>query len=283
MQKIEILGVKVNNVTMDETIEQIEEFIKSKKPHQICTVNPEFIMAAQKDRGFKDVLNNADLCVPDGAGLWWASRFLSKRISHIANLPRSPRVEAGRQAGRKSQIIQERVTGVDLIWKLAETAEKRGYGLYLLGAGPSVAEQTALVLRTKYPRLKIVGISEGVPQINQARNSILDLDAFEKKLVSQLSHLAPQILFVAYGAPKQDKFIAKYKKELGVPVMMGVGGAFDFISGRIRRAPKWMRILHLEWLFRLILEPNRLNRIITAIIRFPWAVLNDKSRSNDKT
>lgn len=266
MQELNILGVKVNNVTMDETIERIEGFIKSKKPHQICTVNPEFIMAAQKDREFMNVLNGADLCVSDGAGLLWASRYLSKLVNSSTRQPMTP--------------IQGRVTGVDLIWKMAEIAEKRGYSIYLLGAGPSVAEQTALGLRTKYPYLKIAGVSEGVPKLQPDRTSVLDIDSFEKSLASKIYKLKPNILLVAYGAPKQDKFITKYKKELGVPVMMGVGGAFDFISGRLRRAPKWMRTIHLEWLYRLILEPRRLNRILTAVVKFPWAVIMAGARNN---
>lgn len=259
MKIIEILGIKVNNVDYQEAIAKIEEFIKSGKPHQICTVNPEYIMAAQKDEEFREILNKADLCLPDGAGLLWASRFLAKKRSAISD--------------QRLAIIQERVTGVDLIWKLAELSEKRGYSIYLLGAGPGVAEQTALVLRTKYPLLKIVGASEGIPQLDQSRGAILDIDQFEKDLITQISNLKPQILLVAFGHPKQDKFIAKYKKELRIPVMIGVGGAFDFISGRRKRAPKWMRTIHLEWLFRLILEPHRLNRIITATIKFPWAVV----------
>jgi len=252
MTDIKILGVKINNVDYRTTIEKIEEFIKSQKPHQICTINPEYIMAAQKDPEFKQILNQADLCIPDGTGLILASRFLAKS---------------------KSQIIKKRVTGVDLIWKLAELGQKKSYSIYLLGAGPGIAEQTANILCNKYPELKIAGFSEGIPQLPRNRKIILDLDRFEKELVSKICKLKPQILLVAYGAPKQDKFIAKYKKELAVPVMIGVGGSFDFISGRIKRAPQWMQKTHLEWLYRLFREPKRINRIITATIRFPIAVI----------
>jgi len=255
---MKILNVKVNNITFQETIIKIEEFIKTKKPHQICTVNPEFIMAAQKDREFRDVLNNADLSVPDGAGLLWAAKYLSKK-SLVSS--------------RQPSVIKERVAGIDLVWEMAKLAEKKGYILYLLGAGPGVAEQTAITLRTKFPDLKIAGVSEGIPQLEPGRASVLDLDKYEKKLVTDICKLKTDILLVAYGAPKQDLFIAKYKKELNVPAMMGVGGSFDYISGRIPRAPIWMQKLALEWLYRLINEPKRFNRIITATIRFPWKII----------
>lgn len=252
MNKIKILDVNINIVNINDTTKIIDDFIKSKKPHQICTVNPEYIMTARADSHFKQIVNSADLCVPDGAGLLWASRYI-----------------------RKSHALTQRVTGVDLIWKLAQIGESKGYRFYLLGGKPGVGEQTALVLKTKYPNLKIVGISQGRPESIQS-NIKFDSEIFEKKLVSSISKLKPDILLVAYGAPKQDKFIFKYKKELNVPVMMGVGGSFDFISGRIKRAPRWMQKIGLEWLFRLFVEPKRLNRIITATIRFPLKVILSK-------
>lgn len=260
-----ILNVKVDNISFSETIDKIQEFIKSKKPHQICTVNPEFIIAAQKNKEFMTVLNNADLCVPDGTGLIWASKYLSKKSSVVS---------------RQSLVIKERVTGVDLVWKIADLAEKNGYTMYLLGAGPAVAEQTAITLRTKFPDLKIVGVSEGIPQLESSRTSVLDLNGFEKKLVTDIGKLKPDILLVAYGAPKQDIFIAKYKKELNISVMMGVGGSFDYISARVPRAPIWMQKIGLEWLYRLFVEPKRFNRIITATIRFPLAIMRDRNNSH---
>lgn len=258
MKEIKILDIKVNPIAKKEAIEKIDEFIVSKKPHQICTVNPEYIMAAQKDLEFKKIINDADLCVPDGAGLWWASRIHSRQADNIA--------------------IPERITGIDLIYDICELASKKGYSIYLLGAGPTVAEQTALILKNKYPELKIAGISEGIPQLTTGRQINLDAEKFEDELAAQISNLKPQILLVAYGAPKQDKFIYKHKKILNVPIMIGVGGSFDFISGRVKRAPKWMRNLHLEWLYRLINQPSRINRIITATIRFPIKVIFSKNK-----
>ncbi len=255
MNKIKILGIEIDVVDLKNAIEIIDGFVKTKKPHQICTVNPEYIMAAQNDTTFKAIINSADLRVPDGAGLLWATRY-----------------------ARKSHILTQRVTGVDLIWQLAKTGEKNGYKFYLLGGKPGVAEQAALVLKTQYPNLKIVGISQGKPESPQS-NIKFNSQVFETKLVTSISKLKPDILLVAYGAPRQDKFIYKHKKELNVPVMMGVGGSFDFISGRIKRAPKWMQQIGLEWLFRLILEPKRINRIITATIRFPLKVMFSKKNN----
>ncbi len=265
MKEIKILDVKVNPIAKSEAIEKIDEFIVSKKPHQICTVNPEYMMAAQKDLEFKKIINEADLCVADGAGLWWASRYQNLKGKSQKS-----------KDSNQSSIIKERITGIDLVYDICSLASKKGYSIYLLGAGPTVAEQTALILKSKYPNLKIAGISEGIPQLTTGRQINLDTENFESNLAVQISKLNPQILLVAYGAPKQDKFIYKHKKILNIPVMMGVGGSFDFISGRIKRAPKWMQKMHLEWLYRLINQPSRINRIITATIRFPIKVLFSK-------
>ncbi|MCL5795282.1 MAG: WecB/TagA/CpsF family glycosyltransferase, partial [Patescibacteria group bacterium] len=277
MDKIQILDININLVDIKQAIDIIDGFIKSKKPHQICTVNPEYIMAAQKDVEFKKIINNADLCVPDGAGLIWASKFIEK--SRVESRESTSQKSTSSDQRLASSVLTQRVTGIDLIWKLAQTGESKGYKFYFLGGKPGVAEQAALILKTKYPNLKIVGISEGQSEFPQA-NIKFNKDNFAKKLVAKIKALSPDILLVAYGAPKQDKFIAKFKKELNVPAMIGVGGSFDFISGRIKRAPKWMQKTGLEWLFRLFIEPKRLNRIITATIRFPLKVILSKNLTN---
>jgi N-acetylglucosaminyldiphosphoundecaprenol N-acetyl-beta-D-mannosaminyltransferase len=271
MNKTKILDINIDIVDITKTITIIDDFIKSKKPHQVCTVNPEYIMAAQKNNDFKQIVNNADLCVPDGAGLIWASRLIAKSKVHESTSQKS--TSSGQRL--TSNALAQRVTGVDLIWHLAKEGEKRGHKFYLLGGKPGVAQQAALVLKTKYPNLKIVGISQGKPEFLQS-NIKFNAENFEKELVTKIKTLSPDILLVAYGAPKQDMFISKFKKELNVPVMMGVGGSFDFISGRIKRAPKWMRKIGLEWLFRLFIEPKRFGRIFTATVRFPLRVMTSK-------
>ncbi len=247
--QISILNVKIDNINYKQTIKKIDRFIKSKKPHQIITVNPEIIMAAQNDENYKKILNSSDLNVADGAGLWWAAKYTHQKLNY-------------------------RITGVDLIDKMTKLAAKKKYRMFFLGGQNKAGEYAADNLREKYPNLHVAGCCEGYPIIKDKLTKKENLKNI--KLINKILKTNPDILLVAYGAPKQEKFIAKYKNKLNIPVIIGVGGAFDFISGRIKRAPKWMQTLHIEWLYRLIQQPSRLNRIVTATIRFPWAVINNK-------
>ncbi len=233
---VQILGVRVDAVTYDEAIDLIGSWIQQRGPHQIATANPEFVMAAQRDPGFRRVLAAADLCVADGVGLLWAARRLG------ATLP-------------------ERVTGSDLTPLLAQEASRRGWRLYLLGAAPGVAEQTARLLEAQNPGLRIAGVYAGSPA-----------EAEASAIVQRVAAARPDVLLVAYGAPAQDLWIARHGAALGVPVMMGVGGAFDHLVGVQRRAPAWVQRVHLEWLFRLVTQPWRWRRQL-ALPRFVWAVL----------
>lgn len=239
---LRILEVPVHNVTYAETLARIGQFIAEGGPHQICTVNPEFVMAAQQDSEFKHVLQQADLCVPDGIGLLFAAYWLR-------------------------QPLRERVAGSDLIPMLAHEAAAQGWRIFLLGAAEGVAEQTAAILKSNNPNLLIAGTWAGSPD-----------EAEEAEIVAKVVAARPQILWVAYGAPAQDKWIARNREKLNVPVMMGVGGAFDFITGKATRAPVWVQNLGLEWMHRLIQQPWRLGRILTAVPRFTWAVLRAHPR-----
>lgn len=241
---MEILGVRVDDVTYDETLVRIEGFIREGTPHQIVTVNPEFVVAAQRDERFRRVLNAADLALPDGIGLIWASRLLGGRHPQGVTL-------------------RERVAGSDLLPKIAALAAKRGYRLFLLGAAPGVAEETARRLRQRNPGLAVAGTYAGSPAIEE-----------EDEIVALVRAARPHILFVAYGAPQQDKWIARNLGRLGVPVCMGVGGAFDFIAGRAKRAPRWMQRMGLEWLHRLYHQPWRWRRML-ALPKFAWLVVRE--------
>lgn len=233
---VRILGVRVDAVSTRETIDIIAHWIAQGGPHQIATANPEFVMAAQRDAAFRQMLEAADLCVADGVGLLWAARRLGARLP-------------------------ERVTGSDLTPLLARVASQRGWRLYLLGAAPGVAEQTARLLEEQNPGLRIAGVYAGSPAAAEA-----------PAIVQRVAAARPDVLLVAYGAPAQDLWIARHGAELGVPVMMGVGGAFDHIVGVQRRAPAWVQRVHLEWLFRLVTQPWRWRRQL-ALPRFVWAVL----------
>jgi heptosyltransferase-2 len=234
-----ILGVRVDNVNYDQALSLIEGFVVSGTPHQVVTVNPEFIVAAQSDDEFRNILNVSSLALPDGVGLLWAARFLGRPL-------------------------QERVTGTDTMQRVAALAAQKGYSLFLLGAASGIAVATAARLCEVYPGLKIVGTHAGSPAPEE-----------EDEIVRLIQKAEPDVLFVAYGAPQQDRWIARNLIRLGVPVAMGVGGAFDFISGRAKRAPRWLQRLGLEWLHRLLHEPWRWRRML-ALPKFVWLVVRER-------
>jgi len=229
-----ILDVKIDELDFKQVMRKIADFCLGKRLRQIVTVNPEFIVAAQHDGEFKKILNAADLSVPDGYGLKIGARLSGQKIG-------------------------ERITGVDLTWEIAKLASERGWSLFLLGGKAGVAYKTAQRLKLVHPKLKIAGTYAGSPQ--------------EEGIIKKINSTKPDILLVAFGAPKQEKFIYNYRTRLNVKAAMGIGGTFDFISGTISRAPKWMRALGLEWLYRLIRQPKRLGRIFTAVVKFPLLVL----------
>jgi N-acetylglucosaminyldiphosphoundecaprenol N-acetyl-beta-D-mannosaminyltransferase len=234
---VHLLGVRVHAVTMSQTLAWVEAAVAARAPRQICTANPEFVMAAQRDREFLDLLNRADLVIPDGVGLLWAAR-------------------------QQGEHLPERVAGSDLIYRLAELAARHGWRLYFLGAAEGVAQQAAEALRAKYPGLVVAGTFAGSPRPEE-----------NAALVARVKAARPDVLMVAYGAPAQDKWIVRNLNELGVPVSLGVGGAFDFVAGVVPRAPVWLQRLNLEWLYRLWKQPWRIRRIFMAVVGFPLAVL----------
>ncbi len=252
-KRIHILGLPVDAITYDEWLDLIEQWIDSPLPategspggkgeaigvmaRHICTINPEFIMIAQSDVNFFNILSRADLCVPDGVGLLWAARHLG-------------------------QPLPERVTGSDGVPRIAERVAQKGWRLFFLGAAPGVADKAAQALRARYPGLQVVGTYSGSPAPEE-----------EDAIVGLVNAACADILFVAYGAPEQDKWIARNLPRLRVNMAMGVGGTFDFIAGVLARAPLWMQRLGLEWLFRLYLQPWRIGRMM-RLPRFVVAVL----------
>ncbi len=239
---VHVLGVPVHAATFESLLASIAQWIAQRTPtRQICTVSPEFVMIAQQDAEFMHVLRQADLCVADGVGLLWAARYLGRALP-------------------------ERVTGSDGVPLIAERAAQEGWRLYLLGAAPGVAERAAEALRTRYPNVQIVGTYAGSPAFQE-----------ETAIVERVNASGADILFVAYGAPQQDTWIARNRARLHVHVAMGVGGTFDFLAGVVPRAPRWMQRLGLEWLFRLLRQPWRWRRML-RLPRFVWAVLRYRER-----
>jgi N-acetylglucosaminyldiphosphoundecaprenol N-acetyl-beta-D-mannosaminyltransferase len=192
--------------------------------HLVATVNPEFVMRARSDHEFARLLESADLCLPDGFGVVWAAR-------------------------RRGCQMPGPVTGVDLIPRVAETCARRGWRLFLLGAGPGVAAELAERLRVEHAGLEVSSYEGSADP------------ASDDETVGAVALQRPQVLLVAFGAPKQELWIDRAGRRLEVPVGIGVGGSFDYLTGRVPRAPLWMRRAGLEWLFRLVRQPWRLRRM----------------------
>jgi N-acetylglucosaminyldiphosphoundecaprenol N-acetyl-beta-D-mannosaminyltransferase len=239
---VHILDVPVSKVTVSETWQLVHRFMKEPRLHQIATVNPEFVMKAQSDAEFAHILREAELCIPDGIGLIYASRWLQDPLP-------------------------ERVAGSELVYHVAELAAQEGWRLFLLGAAPGVAEQAAQVFQTRYSALIIADTYAGSPAL-----------AENEDIVARINASGADILFVAYGAPNQDKWIARNREKMPlIRIAIGVGGSLDFVSGSAVRAPQWVQQLGLEWLHRLLHEPWRWRRMM-ALPHFAVKVLASRRR-----
>lgn len=225
-----ILGVPVDNLNMEETLNRLEEFVytgrATGKSHQVATINADFVVKSLHDPELRYLLQEADLATADGMPLVWGARMLGVDL-------------------------EGRVAGADLIPALAERAAAKGFSIYLLGAAPTVAATAAEILQEKYPDLIIAGIH------SPPYRPVLEMD---EAIIEDIKRAQPDILLVAFGNPKQEKWIGMYKQRLNVPVMIGVGGTLDFIAGHTRRAPAWMQQTGLEWVHRLLQDPRRLWR-----------------------
>ena len=230
LKMVVILGVPIDNLNMAETLDKLEDLARRGQEtgigHQVATVNVDFIANAHDDPELLYLLQNVSLAMPDGMPLVWAARALG--------VP-----------------MEERVAGVDVVFRLAERAAHKGYSVYLLGAAPGVAAHAAEILQEKFPGLRICGVNSPIIQ---------SIEETDPDILEDISKSQPDILLVAFGNPKQEKWIARYSKQLRVPLMIGVGGTLDFISGTKKRAPEWMQRSGLEWIHRLAQEPGRLWR-----------------------
>lgn len=209
---------------MDEALRRVEGFVDEGGPHLVATVNPEFVMRANEDKNFARALESADLCLPDGSGVVWAARRLGCSIS-------TP------------------VTGVDMVPLLAALCARRGFPLFLLGAAPGVAAELASRLRSEHPGLEVNSYS-GSPD-----------PAEDRETLRLIHEHGTQVLLVAFGHPRQELWIDRLRNRLGVAVAIGMGGAFDYLTGRVPRAPEWMRKAGLEWSYRLWKQPWRARRM----------------------
>ena len=270
LEKKNILDVGITNASKQEILEYIIKGLeKNVKKYFIVTPNPEILVLANKAKAYKSVLNRAEIALPDGVGVILAGKLLG--IS-----------------------FKERITGVELLESLCEAVAKKPITVGLLGGGVGIAERTAECLVKKYPGLKVSFVGEEWPaQVDgrrwkiensnlkmEDRKSIYPPTSTFKNLPSTFYHLSSSIdiLFVAFGAPKQEMWMSENLDKLPVKVMIGVGGSFDYVSGKIPRAPAFIQKIGFEWLFRLVIQPWRIKRQL-RLLEFIFLVLKEKLSS----
>ena len=251
---MKILGINISQLTKQETTNRAQLFLSSGYGHTIFTPNPEMLVKAQTDSYFVDVLNKGDINICDGFGIKIA-------------------------AWLKGQPV-ERITGVDFMLELCRLAEQAGKSIFLLGSGNlEVIQRTRNNLQTQFPRLKIVGSHPG---IDITETPTLQFDNLQnERMLAEINQANPDILFVAFGMGKQEKWIVENIAKLpSIRIAMGVGGSFEYISGTIPRAPRLLRKIGLEWVYRLFKQPQRMGRILNATVKFSWLVLTSKASVN---
>lgn len=226
MSRIKFLNTEVDNLTMNEAVQKIEQLILSKKPSYVVTPNVDHIVKLEKDKEFQEVYKEADLILTDGMPLIW--------ISKIKKTP-----------------IKEKVSGSDLFPEVCKLAAEKGYKLFLLGAAEGVAAKAAVNLKDKYTGLNVVGTYSPSYGFEKNQNEI-------NEIIKMINEVKPDILAVGLGAPKQEKFLYNFRNQLNVPVALAIGASIDFEAGNIERAPEWMQRIGLEWSYRLIKEPKRM-------------------------
>ena len=240
-KKTHVLGVPFDAVTMEQAVEKAKKMLGEEGQHFICTPNPEIVMEAQKDKELMDILHEADMVIPDGIGVVWASKYSEIRL-------------------------KERVAGYDLTQNLMAELAATGETFYFFGGAPGVASTAARMMMKKYPGLKVVGVHNGYFDEKE-----------EKKIIQDINTNSPSILLVGLGAPKQEKWIYDNIRLVGAKVAIGVGGSFDVMAGNVKRAPKIFQKLGLEWFYRLITQPTRWRRMM-RLPKFALTVLKTKGR-----
>ncbi len=240
-KKTHVLGVPFDAVTMEQAVAKAKKMLAEEGQHFICTPNPEIVMEAQKDKELMNILHEADMVIPDGIGVVWASKYSEIRL-------------------------KERVAGYDLTQNLMAELAATGETFYFFGGAPGVASTAARMMMKKYPGLKVVGVHNGYFDEKE-----------EKKIIQDIKTKSPSILLVGLGAPKQEKWIYDNIRLVGAKVAIGVGGSFDVMAGNVKRAPKIFQKLGLEWFHRLITQPTRWRRMM-RLPKFALTVLKTKGR-----
>lgn len=226
----QVLELPVDLVNQQQAVEIVAKAIEQHQPLHVVTLNAEMAMNTLEDPELREIIQQSGLVLPDGSGVVWALARKGQKIAKLA--------------------------GVDFVMGLLEMAAERGWRVYYLGATDEVIREAVERCQGKWPDLKVAGYHHGFFQ-----------GEGEVTVVAGIQAASPDILLVALGVPRQEKWIARFQRELGVPVAIGVGGTFDVMAGRVNRAPRWMQRLHMEWLYRLVKEPWRWRRMM-ALPRF---------------
>jgi N-acetylglucosaminyldiphosphoundecaprenol N-acetyl-beta-D-mannosaminyltransferase len=244
MNKITLFGCPIDNLSFDDTLKKIEDSIRKGKTIRHCAVNAAKIVKIQTDRKLREIVTSSDVVNPDGQSIVWATRLLKKPLS-------------------------ERVTGIDLMQKLLELAANKGYKVFLLGAKEEVIRELKEKLKWQLPNLNLVGWRNGYFSPDQ-----------EEGIVKEINGKAPDMLFVGMSSPKKEYWMSKYQSALKVPFRMGVGGSFDVLVGKTKRAPGWMQRVGLEWFYRFLQEPTRMwRRYLVTNSLFLFFLLKEKLKS----
>lgn len=242
--RITFMGCAMDNLTMEETLDRIEEFVRNGRPHQHVVVNVDKVVKAAKDPQLREIINHCDLINVDGMPIVWASRLFGNPL-------------------------KGRVTGVDLFERLLEQAARKGWGVYFLGAREEVVSQVAELAPRRFSGLRIAGYRNGYWKPED-----------ETDVVKDIQSAAPQLLFVAISSPKKEQFLGRYQEAMKVPFAMGVGGTFDVFVGKVQRAPLWMQRFGLEWFYRFLQEPTRMfKRYFIDDVYFFWLLAREFFRT----
>lgn len=239
LKSVRLLGMRVDRVDMAGALALVERFITQGTPHHIVTADASMVVTATEDPEFAAIVEASDLVTPDGAGILWATK-------------------------RSGEPVTAKVSGVDLSERCIALSAQKGWRVFLFGAAPGVAAQAADKMRERYPGANIVGVRDGFFKADE-----------EARVVEEIRAVKPDVLLVALGIPKQEKFIYRHKAALGVPVCIGVGGTLDVFSGTVKRAPVWMQNVGLEWLYRLASNPKKISKV-KLLPRFALMTLREK-------
>jgi N-acetylglucosaminyldiphosphoundecaprenol N-acetyl-beta-D-mannosaminyltransferase len=238
--RIQLMGCFIDNLSMEETLQKIEGFVRSGRPHQQVSVNVDKLHKASQDPQLRRIINQCALINADGMPVVWASRLLGKPL-------------------------KERVSGIDLFDCLVQRAAEKGWRVFFLGAREEIVQALKRLYEQKYPELQIAGCRNGYWRAEE-----------EAEVVKLIAESRPDLLFVAMSSPQKELFLGRYQGEMKVPFAMGVGGSFDIAVGKVKRAPSWMRNCGLEWFFRFLQEPRRMfKRYFVDDASFFWLLLRE--------